>query len=160
MAEGTCVRCERALAGDDHIGRLVGVCPRCLRQVLSPRDHSVSEYLDTIRIPAALVSENLQVLFANTDFRTLRPDADPETLRVGEMLSCMYTATLGRCGETVTCLLCAMKQSINHTSSTGNGVRARPMSYPHRKDVRKVYLISTEKVGDAVLVVLEGPQAG
>jgi hypothetical protein len=87
----------------------------------------------------------------------MRLAEDKAGLRVGEVLGCMYAQTLGRCGDTVACMLCKLKNTVEHTLLTGEGLRGVQMSYPHKEQARKTFTIKTEKFGQAVLVILATP---
>ena len=74
--------------------------------------------------------------------------------RLGEVLECMYAPILGRCGETVACLVCRLKRSVETTWVTGEGLRGVPFSFPHKEEGRKTFRITTEIVSGAVLLLM------
>jgi hypothetical protein len=120
-------------------------------------DRKVADYLETLNVPAALLSTDQTVLLSNSLLQRIQRGHDETGLRVGEMLGCMYTQTLGRCGETVACILCKLKKTVEHTLLTGQGLQGVQMSYPHKTQARKTFMITTEKMGRAVLVMLTLP---
>jgi hypothetical protein len=126
-----------------------------LTSVLSSGDEGLSAYLESLGVPAALLDREQKVLCSNNRFRALTINRIDLGLRVGEALDCMYTGTLGRCGETVACLLCRLKRSVDHTWHTGEGLRGVQISYPHKAESRRAFTITTEKVGVAVLLMVE-----
>jgi len=147
----------RSLDENDHLRFLTRTCEPCFNVLLSTRDQSLSEYLESLAVPAALLAQDHSVLFANQRFQDFKIGSDILGLRVGNVLGCMYSPLLGQCGETVTCILCALRRSIEETQRTGEGLRGVSIAYPHREDVRRTFTITTQKAGDAVLLMLEPP---
>jgi hypothetical protein len=135
---------------------LTGACEQCFNALLSSRGEKLSAYLESLAIPAALLSNDQTVLESNTSFQEMAFRHDIVGSKIGEMLACMYAPLLGRCGETVACLLCSLKKSVEHTWLTGEGLREVPLSFPHKAETRKTFTITTEKVSGAVLVMM-GP---
>ncbi|HEY9595528.1 MAG TPA: hypothetical protein VHE79_13705 [Spirochaetia bacterium] len=122
---------------------------------MSTRDGTLTAYLESLGPAAALLAEDHTVLFANRRFRALKPDGEVLGVRIGQVLGCMYSPLLGGCGETVTCILCSLRRSVEQTLITGEGLRAVPVSYPHQHDMRRTFSLTTQRTGDAVLVLLE-----
>jgi hypothetical protein len=149
----------RSLDEKDHLRFLTRTCEPCFNLLVSSRNQELSDYLESLAVPAALLAPNHLVLSANRHFQDMKVGAEVPGLRVGQVLGCMYSPLLGRCGETVTCILCALKRSIEETRLTGQGLRGVPIAYPHREDVRRTFSITTQKAGDAVLLILEPPAA-
>jgi hypothetical protein len=123
--------------------------------LLSTRDGKLSAYLESLDLPAALILEDHSVLSSITLFRQIAPNLDSARLRVGEVLGCSYSSLLGKCGETVPCILCSLRKSLERTWQTGEGLRGVPLSLPNRAEFRKSFEITTERVGNAVLLLLE-----
>jgi len=157
MGRTKCIRCRRDIEQKDGLGALTGACESCLGSLLSAGGNAVSEYLESLPYPAALVAHDHTVLFFNRRFQGLTFHDEVGGLRIGEVLDCMYTASLGRCGETVACLLCRLRGAVEHTWTTGEGLRAVTMSYPHKAETRRAFTITTEKLGAAVLLLVENP---
>jgi len=154
MSQPFCYRCRQSLDENDDLRLLTRTFGPCFSALLSSRDKNLSDYLESLEAPSALVDHEQTILFSNSRFRGMMRESSTVGLRVGEALDCMYTQTLGRCGDTVACLLCRLKRSVEHTFLTGEGLRAVPISYPHRAESRKTFVITTEKVGNAVLLVM------
>ncbi|HVP19651.1 MAG TPA: hypothetical protein VMU36_11685 [Spirochaetia bacterium] len=159
MGETMCTRCRHALDEKDVLSSMTRTCGQCFGILLSERDEKLTSYLDSFAAPAALLAPDHTVLASNHRFQSMAFDHDVVGLRVGEALDCMYTSTLGRCGETIACLLCHLKRSVAQTLLTGHGLQGVSMSYPHKMDSRKTVTVMTEKVGDAVLLMI-GPPPG
>ncbi len=154
MEQAVCFRCRQNLDGKDDIRLLTRTCRSCFTAVVSSRGKNLVEYLEFLGAPSALLDHDQTILFSNSRFREMMVDHDAPGLRVGEALDCMYSTTLGRCGDTVACLLCKLKRSVEHTLLTGEGLRAVSISYPHKADSRRTFFITTEKVGSVVLLML------
>jgi hypothetical protein len=156
VSRKVCFNCQQDLEEGDEFRALAGACQTCFESLGSmPEDRRV-EYLEHLAVPAAILSPDLTVLLANGLFRdTLGHDSIG--LRSGDALSCMYTAVLGRCGETVACMLCSLKRSVERTLASGEGLRDVPLSFPHRDEVRKTLTITTERMGSSVLLLMVGP---
>jgi len=124
--------------------------------VLSSHDKKLSGHMESLNSPAAIVAQDYTILLANKRFRK-KVSHEVVGLRVGEAMNCSYSAVLGRCGETVACLLCTLKKSVDHTLLTGEGLRGMRMSYPHKAEAQRTSIITTVKVGDGVLLLLGTP---
>jgi hypothetical protein len=154
MGQTICFSCRRSLEQEDELRILTKACDKCLTAVLSSRGEKLSAYLELLEIPAALVSQDQTILESNGLFQGIASHRAAVGLRLGEALDCMYAPMLGLCGDTVPCILCKLKRSVEHTWRTGEGFREVPFSFPHKVKARATFSISTEKVGDAVLLLV------
>lgn len=154
MGQTLCIRCMRGLEKEDELHLLTRTCEKCFNAVLSSRIETVSDYLESLRIPAALIAQDQTVLSSNGRFQKMAPHREIVGHRLGEVLECMYAPILGRCGETVACLVCRLKRSVETTWVTGEGLRGVPFSFPHKEEGRKTLSITTEIVGGAVLLLM------
>jgi len=145
----------RSLDSNDHLRFLTRACEPCFNILVSSRNESLDAYLESLLVPAALLAEDHSVLAANRLFRRLQTDGAVVGKTVGQILGCMYSPLLGACGQTVACILCSLRRSVEETMTTGRGFRAVPVSYPHQTDMRRRLSLTTERTGDAVLVMLE-----
>jgi hypothetical protein len=118
-----------------------------------------SAYLESLDMPAALVSQDQVVIESNALFLRMASGNVVAGTRIGEVLDCMYAPLLGLCGETVPCLLCKVRRSLEHTSLTGEGLREVPFSFPHKGEIRRTFAITTEKAGDTILLLLGPPSS-
>ena len=155
MAVTVCIRCRHTLDQKDALSGLTGTCGECFGIILSRGNGELASYLESVAVPAALLAPDHTVLASNRRFQSMTADRGTVELRIGEALDCLYTSTLGNCGETVACLLCHLKRSVEQTWQTGQGLRGVPVSYPHKADSRKTVTVSTEKVGEAVLLTIQ-----
>jgi hypothetical protein len=154
MGRTVCFHCRRSLAQEDEIRLLTRACEQCFVTLLTSGDEKVSAYLESLEMPAALLAQDHTVLVSNTQFQQMASHREVAGLRLGDVLECMYSPLLGRCEETVACLLCSFRRSVEHTWLTGEGLRQVPLSVPHKAEARKTYAITTERVGDAVLLLV------
>jgi hypothetical protein len=157
MVQTLCFRCMRSLDEDDELNFLTRTCEKCFQTVLSSRNGKLSAYLESLDIPAALLSQDQTVLSSNGRFQRMAPGRQADGLRLGEVIECMYSPLLGRCSETVACLLCRLKKSVDHTWRTREGLRGVPISFPHKAEGRKTFTITTEIVGGAILLLMGTP---
>ena len=160
MSQIFCYGCRLSLDHSDHLRRVTQACESCFSTLLSSDNGSLPAYLESLPYPAALVTPAHTVLVANRQFQSLQQDKAVVGQQVGDVLECMYAPLLGRCGQTVACILCSLRRAVELTWTTGEGLRGVSMSYPHKVETRKSVNVTTEKVGQAVLVILAGSSAG
>ena len=153
-----CIRCMRSLEEEDELHFLTKTCEKCFSEALSSGEKKVVTYLESLDLPAALVSEDQTVLISNDPFQRLAPGRNVTGLRIGEVIECTYSPILGRCGETVACLLCKLRGSIERTVATREGIRGVAVSFPSKTEGRKTYTITTEPINGAVLVLIGSDQ--
>jgi len=160
MNQIVCYGCRLSLDHADHLRRVTRACESCFHNLMTERKGELPQYLDALTHPAALVTPDHTVLLANSKFRRLQLDKTVVGQQVGDVLECMYAPLLGRCGETVACMLCSLRRAVERTWLTGEGLRDIPVSYPHKVATRKTLNVTTERVGEAVLVILENASRG
>lgn len=154
MGQRLCIRCMRSLEEEDELHFLTKTCEKCFAEALSSGDKKLSTYLESLDMPAALVSGDQTVLVSNSRFQRMAPGRSVTGLRIGEVIECTYAPILGRCGETVACLLCKLRSSIERTWLTREGIRGVPVSFPSKVEGRQTYTITTEPVDGAVLLLM------
>jgi len=159
MGQTLCFRCMRGLEKEDELHLLTKTCEKCFNAVLSSPIEMVSDYLESLQIPAALIARDQTVLASNGRFQRMAPNREIVGHRLGKVLECMYAPILGRCGETVACLVCRLKSSVERTWLSGEGLHGVPFSFPHKEEGRKTFSITTEIVGGAVLLLMGTPSS-
>ena len=159
MGDTLCFLCMRSLEREDELNILTRTCEKCFTAMLSSHDKKLSAYLESLDMPAALLSQDQTVLLSNGRFQRMAPNRNVEGLRLGDVIECMYAPLLGRCGETVACLLCKLKRSVERTWVAREGLRGVSISFPHKAEGRKTYTITTEIVGSAVLLLMGSPSS-
>ena len=117
--------------------------------------------LGSLARPAALVASDHTVLFSNNRLRKMlkKSNLDVVGLRIGEVLDCKNAASPSRCGETALCPHCGLKRLIELTRITGERLNEIPISVQHRSGASKTFKITTEKAGEAVLLIIAGLRA-
>jgi len=119
----------------------------------------MDEFLDSLPPPAIVVQHTRRVLAANSAAKALMSKEHCEMTGQlgGYALGCIYADGPDTCGQAVHCKSCAIKNSVMHTMTTGKPLTDIPAS-PELSGIsgkRLVhFLISTEKVGDFVVVTL------
>ena len=137
-----------------------GICPDCAREVLSFKAESMSEFLDKFPGPVYMLNSECEMISANKEGAEAlgRDLAEFAGEVAGRAFECEFSYMEGGCGGTEHCRTCTIRNSITYTYETGKNTLKIP-AYP---DLRKVtgetelkYLVSTEKVGEAVVLKIE-----
>jgi PAS domain-containing protein len=126
---------------------------------------TAAEFLETLVEPVILVDGDVRFVAANTAAQRF-VGKDPAMIydRLGgEVLECVYADLPEGCGSTIHCEACEIRNSVTATLTTGENVQRAP-AYQDLKTpegVRRVrLLVSTEKVGDAVLLRIDDVEEG
>ena len=137
-----------------------GICKACKAELLGEVGVPLQEFLDSLGAPVLLVSGDFEVEAAG---RTPLPWLGGEMKRVegllgGEVFQCANASLPGGCGRTLNCTSCAIRGSVEHTFKTGgrlDGVPATLTAGPLAEETEIDLLVSTEKVGDRVVLRIE-----
>jgi hypothetical protein len=137
-----------------------GICPDCSREVLSFKAKSMSVFLDKFPGPVYMLNSELEIVSANKEgAKSLGKElAEFSGEVVGKAFECKFSYMEGGCGNTIHCRSCAMRHSIINTYETGKSnlrIPAYPDFHAVTDETEVKYFISTEKVGDAVVVKVE-----
>jgi len=119
------------------------------------RTLAVRKLVNSLDRPAALIARDHTVLFSNRRFRRMlgKSNHDVVGLKLGSVLECKYSA-LDRCRETVVCPYCKLRRLIELTRSTDEKLSEIAISFAHKSGAIKRLEITTEKAGQAVLLIL------
>lgn len=138
-----------------------GICLECAKRMFAELSESMNEYLNRFDIPILIIDKNENLVSAN-DKALKRAGIKPEELkgmRCGDVIECSHATELGRCGKTVHCQSCVIRNSVLYTHSTGKS-RVRVPAFPdiqqYDPEQKAQILISTEKVGEMVFIKIEG----
>ncbi|HUI70410.1 MAG TPA: hypothetical protein VL354_07790 [Spirochaetia bacterium] len=154
MGEAVCRHCGMdATASDDFLDK---VRETCFNFLVCSRDERILQCLDTLNWPAALVAADHSVLLGN-ELLVGSPGVDVGELRIGDILGCVNAALLGKCGQTVACFLCGIRKSVEHSLRTGETIRRFLVSFQKRSGANQSFLITAEKAGENVLMIIEPP---
>lgn len=137
-----------------------GICKTCERHFFAPRDRSLRGFLNSLDAPVIVVDDNVRVLEANDTALRLMGKARTEVAGHlgGDVIECARARLPGGCGRTVHCTACTLRNTVNTTHATGQGVAGATalMRLSHEASdepaaTARVH-ISTEKVGDVVVL--------
>jgi len=137
-----------------------GMCEDCAKRLLTELSIPLGEFLDSLGAPILLLGSDLQIRTGNKKARELlgKGLSSIEGSMPGEIIGCVHSRVGGGCGKTAHCASCTIRMSLSETYATGNGLLRVP-AYPDvevESEVRRLsILISTEKVGDAVLLRID-----
>ncbi len=116
--------------------------------------------MDITWTPAFLVDRDLRIVSHNHSFMEsfLWLRDKPRGLWAGEILECQNASVAECCGAALYCVECAIRRTVVGTFKTGVPQRNVPASIFGKMDgriVRREFLISTEKLGNQVMVAIE-----
>lgn len=134
-----------------------GICATCARKLLNSVTEPLPEFLDRLEAPVALVDGDGVVLTANGQARRLlgKEHSQLAGFRAGEVMECVNSYELEGCGHTIHCNGCAIRNAVETTHRSGQPCIDVPAYLDRRTPegtARIWYSISTEKVGDKVLL--------
>jgi hypothetical protein len=121
---------------------------------LSSGDEKLSDCLEQLNTPAALVAGDLTVLLANSQLRRMLFIHDVVGLRIGKALGCSYASLPGRCGEASVCLQCEMRKAVVFTHFSDGRLSEKTISLAHTTEAKKTFTLTTEKAGEAILMMI------
>jgi len=155
MGDGICSRCGEELSENSDVF-LAALRKTCFNFLLSSCREKLVDCLDSLDKPAAILACNHTVILSN---ELLEDSSKLEAgkPRIGEVLNCVNAALLGRCGETVGCFLCGLRKLVKHTQRTGEKLSDMRVNLQNRSGANQTLLLSTEKAGSGVLIIIETP---
>lgn len=137
-----------------------GICTDCRVEVLEGAPRGEDDLYASSSTPSFLVSGGMEILEANAATATLLK-RDRETI-VGEpgggALGCVHAGPRGECGQSQGCSGCAVLESVSVTHACNVSCSRVPvlLTMDRGAGPEEVHmLVSTSKVGDHVLVVLD-----
>lgn len=137
-----------------------GLCEECKRHLKAEIGVPIRHFLDELGAPVALVDSDGRVKTASAQALALlgKDRSEIEGALGGEVFECVYSREPGGCGGTVHCSGCTVRMLVTDTHRTGRSHVRQPAvlqrdtgSGSRPFDLR----ISTEKVGDVVLLRIE-----
>ncbi len=147
-------------AEDDTPITTHGICADCTKKVLLSRAKTLRSYLDRFSGPVFLVDSDGRIVTANKEgFSVLgkRPE-EVEGQLGGDAFECRYAGLPGGCGKTIHCKTCTIRRTVTDTQQSGRShikVIAYPDLHHITGDKRIRFLISTEKIGNAVFLRID-----
>jgi PAS domain-containing protein len=160
-----CAWCKKALEIDTDADVLVhpvshGICRDCARKMFAEFTEPMQVFLNRFEIPILVIDAAENVITANSRAkkRAGLEDSDLKGMRCGDVLHCIHAIEPGGCGRTIHCQSCVIRNSVLHTFKTGEPLLQVP-AYPDLQQFddnhEKMFLISTEKIGETVFLKIE-----
>lgn len=137
-----------------------GICDDCKSNILFQDGVKINEFLSDLKDPVIVIGADNQIFAANKKAGIVlnKNVKDLKGLYAGDVIECENARLPEGCGKTVHCLGCALRQSITYTNDTGNSLQRIPATfslYDADKKESAKFLVSTEKVGDIVLLRID-----
>jgi hypothetical protein len=154
-----CAWCKAPLReGTDDLGPVShGICKPCL-VAFEYRPLPLADFLDSLPAPVMAVNPDGRVVGSNDRLLGMVGKGRSAAFdRLGgEVISCIYSELPDGCGNTVHCLGCSIRNTVNETRETGRSkTRVPAFAYVRTPDggmVKLQLLISAECAGDLVLL--------
>ncbi|TFH28312.1 MAG: hypothetical protein E4G98_05440 [Promethearchaeota archaeon] len=139
-----------------------GICEKC-RFELEYNRIPIQDLLNEMDGPILMQNSDGRVFAANHAAQnTLKKKISEIQGKLrGDVIECVYAALPGGCGYTEHCSACIIRQTVQITHETGqsqNGIKASHFHITPKGPKRYWITISTEKVGDAVLLRIDDMQ--
>ncbi|MBI9020288.1 MAG: hypothetical protein JEZ10_03405 [Verrucomicrobia bacterium] len=137
-----------------------GLCVECANKIFNALKIKLPVFLNTLAAPVVAISQTGNVLTANRQAQSLlqKELSDIAGYTGGEVFDCAYSRLPGGCGNTIHCSGCTIRNTVMDTFQDGQS-RMKSPAYLNRGapgDPQKIaLLISTEKVGDVVLLRID-----
>ena len=131
-----------------------GLCPECAFHIRASGGMLLQSFLDGLKAPIVLVDGDGVVVTANGEARAMlgKTSIQINGFRGGEVFECEYAYLPEGCGSTVHCSGCTIRNTVMDTLQSGKSHEKTPAYLNQREAGRIAFLISTEKVGDYVLL--------
>jgi len=137
-----------------------GICGDCARQVLLFNSQTLDNFLNRFPNPVFYLDSNTRIVASNNAGYSLL-NKEPEEVNGklgGVAFECRYADLPGGCGKTVHCKTCTIRNTVEDTLKTGKAhvkVPAYPDLHHITEEFRIRFLISTERVDNAVLLRID-----
>jgi hypothetical protein len=140
-----------------------GICKTCRDRLLHGDEQTLSDYLERLNVPILLVEQEGRVLGANRLAQRLLGKGLPaiKSRLAGDVIECVHARELGGCGGTIHCTSCAIRRTVTDTYASGKC----HIKVPAYQDIgtpsenkRSLFLITTEKIGDCVMLRIDSVQ--
>lgn len=159
-----CAWCKKELEDDnrsDDAEVTHGICEHCRVSLLSsyaPRD--IHKFLSFFSLPVMMLDSDCRVVSANQSALELTGKTLDEISNVlaGNVMSCKHAHLEGGCGQTVHCVACTIRDSVIKTYQTEKPLHQIPAKLSSENSREKTeidFLISTEKLGEVVLLRID-----
>ena len=160
-----CMYCAMPLEGDEPASEEVshGLCPECYPRFVAGTGKPAQEFLDSLPFPVFVINDEQMLVGANCHARAMAAtEFDEESPALGGVVfQCVHAMKPGGCGRTVHCKTCTIRNSVVETAMTGMAKR-HVEAFMDLGDVTGAthvrFVVTTEKIGDAVLLTVEDAQ--
>ncbi len=161
----TCTWCNAEIQLPDsgrHAGRSMteALCTECSEQFVFQMGVPLQSFLDSLPAPVFVVDDDVIVKAANSlGYELLEKTPDQIRDRIGGVVfECAWARLPEGCGRTIHCSACAIRRSVFYTYETGKSLIEVPATlryYQKKEDQELAMFISTEKMGDVVLLRID-----
>ena len=156
-----CAWCNKTLSSglpDDPVSH--GVCPDCAAKLAPTRRGTLQQLLDHMRQPAIAVDAKISAMCMNQAAQKTF-GAGGHLIQgklIGDIIECAHASRPEGCGRTVHCSGCTIRRMAMATFQDGQArcsVEAEQLVRGADGIAPVRYSISTQKVADAVLIIIE-----
>jgi len=143
-----------------------GMCTACSERLWRESGGTpILDFLDALDIPTLLLDSDTRVELANPDALELvgKSQAAVAKRLGGEVFDCVNAELPGGCGGTEICSACLVRNTVVACFETGQAFRQVPAALTVRREgsaQEMGFLLTTEKVGQRVLVQIEPVPSG
>jgi len=137
-----------------------GMCGDCARQALSFKATQLRDFLNRFACPVFLVTNDGKIVTGNiAGLSLVHKNPDKVDGECGEkVFECKYADLPGGCGHTVHCKTCTIRNTVMETLRSGfsnTRIPAYPDLHHMTGELRVRFLITTERIGEAVLLRID-----
>ena len=133
------------------------LCAACAEHFVFQMGVPLQNFLDSLPAPIFVVNDNVEVQAANTlGLKLLNKESRDVVKKLGGVVfECAYARMPEGCGGTVHCSGCAIRRAVYETAETGESRINIPATLRCDPSHDVVMLISTEKMGNVVLLRID-----
>jgi len=165
----TCSWCSKEFdiskrSGQPDRGMIPPLCAACSELMVFQMGVPLQTFIDRLPAPIFVVNDNVEVQAANTlGLKLLNKESRAVLKKLGGIVfECAYARLPEGCGKTVHCSGCAIRRAVYQTFESGKSLSDVPATIHHSgqgepQDI--ALLISTEKMGDVILLKVEKASA-
>ena len=142
-----------------------GICLPCANRMIIQTPFELRAFLDDVAVPVVLVDNEGVVRIANDKVYSMigKGTEQVEGFSGGDVFQCIYSRLPEGCGNTTHCSGCAIRRTVMETHATGQTRYRVPATLMQQSgegtnEIR--FLISTEKMGDYVLLRIDSKDDG
>jgi len=137
-----------------------GICEKCYAEIESSFEIPLTDYLNSLPLPIALVDQDGTVVTANRPLQSLlnKDLSHIGGFKGGDVFECPYASLPEGCGNTIHCSACTIRITVMDTYNTGIP-HYRRLAYLNQgtlNDINQIILlITTVKSGNYVLLRID-----